>query len=155
MADSDIRNLRRDKWLLRGLEARLRPAAAAPLTMVLPLPPSLNNLYANTPTGRRMSKEGREYKQEVHKHLNYQRVRPRCPQPRYEVWLWFLMPDRRRRDLSNLVKAIEDVVSNYLGYDDSLHDAMHLYKALDRDDPRCVMVLAHKEHRVPLPGVTL
>ena len=121
--------------------------------MVLPLPPSVNHLYANTPNGRIKTKEGRLYKMAVCEELQVQRARSRTPEPPYEVWLWFLFPDLRRRDLSNMVKAIEDNVAEYLGYNDSLHHAMHLYKALDRDNPRAVMVLAHKDRAIPYPGV--
>lgn len=121
--------------------------------MVLPLPPSVNNLYANTPTGRIKTKEGRLYKQQVAEELQEQRARRRCPEPPFEVWIWFLMPDRRKRDASNMVKAIEDNVADYLCYDDRLHHAIHLYKGLDENNPRAVMVLAHKEQSIPAPGV--
>lgn len=123
----------------------------APLTMVLPLPPSVNNLYVNTANGRRKTEQGKKYERDVHEALMEQRSRPKCPKPPYEVSLWFLLPDNRRRDVSNMVKAIEDAVSTYLYYDDSCHHVMHLYKALDKEEPRAIMLLEHKTLAIPLP----
>jgi crossover junction endodeoxyribonuclease RusA len=149
MVDSNIRRISDIGGELR----RITAGQSSPrLTMVLPLPPSVNHLYANTPNGRIKTKEGKLYKMAVCEELQVQRARQRTPDPPYEVWLWFMLPDRRVRDVSNMVKAIEDNVAEYLGYNDSLNHAMHLYKALDRDNPRAVMVLAHKDRAVPYPG---
>jgi len=123
------------------------------LTIVLTLPPSVNSMY-RTWGGRIIKSEAyRLWIEEARFDINRQHVRARIPEPRYEVHLWMMLPDRKRRDLSNMVKAIEDVVSDYLGYDDKLHDVIHLYKALDRVNPRAVFVLTHKERRIPPPGV--
>ena len=155
MADSDSDSVGRDSRPDLGVEAYYalsQPQTRDRLTMVLPLPPSVNHLYANTPNGRIKTKAGQQYKRDLGEELQLQRARLRCPDPPYEVWLWFLFPDKRRRDVSNMVKALEDNVSEYLGYNDSLHHAMHLYKALDRENARAVMVLAHKDGPIPEPG---
>ncbi len=88
-----------------------------------------------------MSKEGKQYKLNVHEHLMEERVRPRCPDPPYAVSIWFMLPDKRKRDLSNMIKVLEDAVASYLMYDDSCHYEMHLYKLLDRENPRAVVLL--------------
>lgn len=125
------------------------------LTMVLPFPPSVNNLYFNVPgKGRVMSKEGKAFKWACHEEMQMQRVSYRtAPPPPYENHLWILVPDRLVRDLSNYVKAVEDAVSTYLHYNDTLNHVWHLYKALDTENPRAVLVLTHKDKPVPRPGV--
>jgi len=116
------------------------------------MPVSSNHLYANRASGGRMlSKEGKNYKVNVHEHLQEQKVRLRCPRPPYVISIWFMMADRRRRDVSNLVKALEDSVATFFHYDDSCHYEMHLYKALDIADPRAVIKLEHKSEAIPTP----
>ena len=144
MADTDLRTIRR----ISG------PSEPDRLTMILPLPPSVNSLY-RTVRGRIIKSE--EYRLYILKardalflqQASYHKVNLKG---RLEVWLWLMLADRRRHDVSNMVKAIEDVVSDYLGYDDKLHDVMHLYKALDRNNPRAVFVLKTKEKRIPEAG---
>lgn len=121
------------------------------LVLSVPLPPSVNHLYYNTPTGRRMTKEGKAYKRLVAETLMQQRARTKAPDPPYEVSLWLLVPDNRRRDASNMVKAIEDAVADFLMYDDSANHILHLYKAKDRHNPRAILTLEHKTERIPVP----
>ena len=143
MADSDPRALRSDHI-----------SFGHRLTMVVDLPPSVNHLYFTDQRGRRLlTQEGRAYRQHVEQTLMTQRARLRCPDPPYEIWMWFLFPDKRRRDTSNLIKHLEDCISRYLMYDDSCHHISHQYAALDRGNPRAVVVLAHKDRPVPAPGV--
>jgi Holliday junction resolvase RusA-like endonuclease len=157
VADRAVRGIRDNSEQLPNVANSKASEATARLTMVLPLPPSVNNLYVSTPTGRIKSKEGKLYKMAVCEELQVQHARQRASalEPPYEVWMWFMLPDRKVRDVSNMVKAIEDNVAESLGYNDSLHHAMHLYKAIDRDNPRAVMVLAHKWARIPDPGAVM
>lgn len=119
--------------------------------VTLPFPPSTNHLYANTPNGRRMTEEGRAFKKECMDRMLEARIRTRAPSPPFVLRVWMLVPDKRMRDLSNLIKAAEDCLAEFLGYNDSLHHELHLYKALDRENPRCVLQLEHKIHRIPPP----
>lgn len=118
----------------------------------LPLPPSTNNLYANKRGGGRvLTEEGRAYKEAVMKQLMTEGARARCPETPIVFSLWLLFPDRQRRDASNCVKAIEDALCSYLLYDDRHHHELRIYKALDRRNPRAVVLLEHKSHRIPDP----
>src|SRR5215207_7948280 len=122
------------------------------MIVTLGLPPSVNNLYYNDRRGgRRLTQEGDAYKNGVTWTLMRASARARCPIPPMIFELWIMVPDRRRRDNSNMIKAIEDAVAAYLGYDDSQNHVLHVYKALDRDNPRAVVRLTHKSEPIPEP----
>jgi Holliday junction resolvase RusA-like endonuclease len=116
-----------------------------------PIPPSVNRLYANSSKGRRITEEGEAYKMAVMQKLMLEGARARCPEGPYVFSLWILVPDRRRRDVSNMIKALEDAVSEYLLYDDSSHYVLHLYKGMDRKNPRAVIRLEQKTLPIPPP----
>ena len=120
---------------------------------VLPLPPSANNLYANKRSsgGRVLTEEGKAYKAEVMTQLMQEGARARMPKTPVVFSLWLLFPDKQRRDASNCIKAIEDAVCSYLLYDDRHHHVLHVYKALDRKNPRAVLLLEHKSGPIPAP----
>lgn len=116
------------------------------------LPPSTNNLYANRRGGgRALTEDGEAYKKAVMKQLMTEGARSRAPRLPVIFSLWLLFPDRRRRDVSNFVKAIEDAVCAYLLYDDRYHHELRIYKALDRNNPRAVVLLEHKTGPIPPP----
>ena len=122
------------------------------MIVTLDLPPSANNLYYNDRRGgRRLTQEGKAYKESVAWALMCASARAKCPIPPMVFELWIMVPDRRRRDNSNMVKAIEDALADYLGYDDSLNHVQHTYKALDRENPRAVVRLTHKSEPIPEP----
>jgi Holliday junction resolvase RusA-like endonuclease len=116
------------------------------------LPPTTNNLYANKRGGgRRLTEEGKAYKDAVMKQLMTEGARSRTPRLPIVFSLWLLFPDRHRRDASNHVKIIEDAICSYLLYDDSRHHVLHVYKAMDRRRPRAVVLLEHKTEPIPEP----
>lgn len=124
------------------------------LVATLPLPPSTNHLYANAGARRILTKEGKLYKEDVMKRLMQMGARRKCPEPPFVFRLWVMVPDKQRRDVTNMVKAIEDAVAAYLCYDDSANHVVYLYKALDRTNPRAVIQLVHKDRSVPAPPDT-
>jgi crossover junction endodeoxyribonuclease RusA len=83
------------------------------ITLILPWPPSLNTLYPSGKNGRRfLSKKGKEYHQEgaavVLRHLRRDYLyKSNCIG--YELTLY--PPDKRVRDISNHLKAIEDCMT--------------------------------------------
>ena len=90
--------------------------------LVLPYPPSLNNLFVNNPQtrGRFPSKQYKAWKEEAERAVEHQRPLPQIKGP---VWLKFTFgrPDKRKRDVMNLPKAIEDfIVAQGVIEDDSL-----------------------------------
>jgi len=93
----------------------------------LPLPPSVNALYANVPKrGRVRSARYRTWLNAAGWALAEQR--PRKVSGDYVLWLWCERPDGRRRDIGNLEKPISDLlVAHGVVGDDSECVAIHLY----------------------------
>lgn len=79
------------------------------MEVILPYPPSANRMYRfpkklGYPL---LSKEGREYYKEI-KSLVVWNDHIRGPA---QVWLGITMPDRRKRDIDNVVKPILDALT--------------------------------------------
>lgn len=78
-------------------------------TYRFPFPPSLNNMYPNGKNGRRyISQRGKTFKAAVD--LVAQDRKPKLL--RGPVWVELLVhpPDRRKRDLDNLIKPVLDAM---------------------------------------------
>jgi Holliday junction resolvase RusA-like endonuclease len=98
----------------------LRPIAER-VTLTLPVPPSVNNLFANRASGGRF--KSREYADWlVEAGWRIQAQKPARIIGAYEMDLTIARPSHRRKvDISNRIKAIEDVlVSHCVIEDDSL-----------------------------------
>ena len=90
--------------------------------LVLPFPPTVNNLFVNNPRsrGRFPSKVYKEWQGEASRTLQLQSPLPAFSGP-VSLTFRFGRPDKRRRDLFNLVKAPEDLlVKHGVIEDDSL-----------------------------------
>lgn len=97
-------------------------------TFTLPFPPSVNNLYATVHGRKVLSKRGREYHRDVTESMLKQQFQRFGPQ-RVGYRVTVFPPDRRRRDLSNLVKAMEDALTAAgLWDDDSQVDDLQLVR---------------------------
>lgn len=57
------------------------------------------------------------------------------------IVMWFYMPDRRRRDLDNAIKAILDGITGVLIEDDNQVVHLEACKSVDRDNPRTEVVV--------------
>lgn len=100
----------------------------------LPWPPSVNAMW-RTPNsgplaGRTMlSKEGRDYRRAVAKAVQQQRVAT-LGDARLRVELEVRMPDRRRRDLDNMPKALFDGLTHAgVWTDDSQIDDLRIVRS--------------------------
>lgn len=87
-----------------------------PLVLFLPWPPSVNR-YWRSPTRhdarRIISAEGRQYREAVRAAILEQlHTYPKPLQGGVQVHLWACPPDRRRRDLDNLPKAVFDACTH-------------------------------------------
>lgn len=85
------------------------------MKLVLPLPPSLNNLYANAKRGRRKSAEGRAYAHDAGWRAKEQGAEF-LGEAEVVVHYRFYMD--KRGDVSNRVKAVEDALTGIVWQDD-------------------------------------
>lgn len=99
------------------------------MKLILPWPPSVNRYWRHPTKGRLaglhlISEEGRTYREAVALQVRAQHGTPEQIAHPMAVDIEVFMPDRRRRDLDNLLKALLDSLT-YAGVwaDDSLiHD---------------------------------
>jgi len=103
------------------------------ITLKLPWPPSVNTYWRSPSTGKLagrtlISERGRAYRKQVADAV----LRAGCPkadQGRLEVAIIAEPPDRRRRDLDNLPKAILDALTHAgVIEDDSLIDDLRIVR---------------------------
>ncbi len=97
--------------------------------MTLPFPPTVNTYY-RTVNGRMLiSREGREYRQAVAE-LAASENWPKFGSERVSVSIEAWMPDRRRRDLDNLLKSLLDSLTHAgVWEDDSQIDGLAIWRA--------------------------
>lgn len=99
------------------------------LVLNIPWPPSVNSYYRTVQGRTLLSKRGRLYKESVLRAVLTQRGQIRTTQ-RLEVDIMLHPPDRRRRDLDNLCKAIQDAMQNAgVFIDDSQIDKLALTRS--------------------------
>lgn len=89
-------------------------------TLVLPAPPSVNMLYSNVANrGRVKTKKYRTWLREAG--LSIAQAKPVSILGKYRLHIRFERPDNRRRDLGNLLKAIEDILVEHGIVEDDSH----------------------------------
>jgi len=72
-----------------------------------PYPPSVNTYWRNLSSGRVIiSAKGRDYRNEICEYVMVEGVRHHAERLKVEIYAF--VPDRRRRDLDNILKAIFD-----------------------------------------------
>lgn len=118
-------------------------------------PPSANKMYAPTKWGKRKTAATRNFEVwaigELGKAWSFA-DKPDPTKP-HELILFFYMPKVEnkswpdcktrfvRRDVSNLIKVLEDVIAKASGLDDSATFDTHFFKRLDTQNPRIEIVL--------------
>lgn len=106
------------------------------IDLELPYPPSVNHYYRHVGPRVLISREGRQYRDRVLAILKTERI-PRLTD-RLEVWMSFLPPDNRRRDLDNCVKCLLDALQKGGLYeDDSQIKKLHLEMCEPIEGGRC------------------
>lgn len=111
---------------------------------VLPLPPSINSQYATVNGRRVLSSTGRRYKASIAQILlealaqaSDRAVFLDAAQSHYlALSLHFYFPTLLRRDLDGGLKIAQDALCEAMGINDNRIVEIHLFKALDREDPR-------------------
>lgn len=96
------------------------------LTITLPWPPSVNHYWRNVAGRTLISADGRAYRKAVSDHVFTQRAAKRLA-GRLEVRIYAAMPDKRSRDLDNLLKSILDSLTHAgVWIDDSQIDVLSI-----------------------------
>jgi Holliday junction resolvase RusA-like endonuclease len=107
-------------------------------------------MYPSGRGGKRyLSPEGRAFKEEAQWMLaiaGVDRLWQAPPEARLSLSLRFWFDKERRQDISNRVKAIEDVLATALGFDDSVIDRLYVERAgVDTANPRTEVELTTLE----------
>ena len=85
--------------------------------LTLPYPPSVNHYWRNLSNGRTViSREGRAYRELVWALMREQGVPKQTG--RLDVHVALVMPDKRRRDIDNAMKALLDSLAYASVYED-------------------------------------
>jgi crossover junction endodeoxyribonuclease RusA len=116
----------------------------APLRFALPWPPSMNHLYPTNKLGRRfLSKRGAAYHEAVAVELLHQRIPRDRLDGRIALSLYLSPPDKRRRDISNLVKCLEDALTSAgVWVDDCQVDDLHVRRCEVCEGGRVLVLVA-------------
>ncbi len=81
---------------------------ARPLHFTVPFPPSVNNYYRHVGSRVLVSKQGRAYRESIQlflpKWARQSLNGPLC------IWIRFRAPDKRLRDLDNMLKCLLDAL---------------------------------------------
>ena len=87
------------------------------MRLTVPYPPSVNHLWRRVGAKTLLSAEGRRYHEVVGTHVRRQGGTP--PDPPHVVRIVAVVPDKRRRDIDNILKALLDPLYRAIGMDDS------------------------------------
>jgi crossover junction endodeoxyribonuclease RusA len=105
----------------------------------LPWPPSNNTYYRRVGNKTLISKKGREYKKAVLDHCMRFGVKP-FGEDKISISIIAYYPDRRRRDLDNLLKAPLDAMMKAGVYqDDSQVESLSIKKG-DQEKPGMIFI---------------
>lgn len=124
------------------------------LALVLPLPPSINHLYATVNGRRILSRAGRAFKalvaEAVESWLDHNRL-PKATLALFQghylsLTMTFYFATALRRDLDSGLKLAQDALCEALAVNDNLVVEIHLSKRVDRRQPRMEVQLR------PLPA---
>ena len=126
------------------------------LSMTLPVPPSINRQYATVNGRRVLSATGRRYKGTIGQlllaapsspewHAFLQKAQEHC----LALTIHFYFPTLLRRDLDGGLKIAQDALCEAMGLNDNRIMEIHLYKTLDRDNPRLECILSLERPLAP------
>jgi Holliday junction resolvase RusA-like endonuclease len=108
------------------------------MKLVLPIPPSTNNLYLNARRGRVIAPDYRQWKATAGKALTAAKVAP----VHGNVDVSIQVPRNNRRDVDNYAKAVLDLLVSHRVIDDDRHiQALHIAKLDLEDKGTCNVVV--------------
>jgi crossover junction endodeoxyribonuclease RusA len=119
-------------------------ATSVTLSLVLPLPPGVNNQYVTVGNRRVLSKQARAFRKDVAVLLERLRAQGRLSTATEKalassllgVYLTFYFTSPMRRDLDGGLKISLDALGDELGFDDRKIVDLHLTKQIDPLRPR-------------------
>ena len=115
------------------------------IELEIPYPPSVNHYYRHVGPRVLISREGRHYREKVVSILADAGIKPL--NGKLEMWMSFLPPDNRRRDLDNCVKCAQDALQEGgLYFDDSQIKRLHLEMCEPIEYGRCYVRIQEIEH---------
>jgi crossover junction endodeoxyribonuclease RusA len=126
------------------------PPGEVCVSLTLPVPPSINHQYATVNGRRLLSSTGRAYKAEVGQlvWLNLAKVPDRSvilarlqSQP-LSLSIRFYFTSALRRDVDGGLKIAQDALCEGLGVNDNRIVETHLYKRVDKTNPRIEVSLS-------------
>jgi crossover junction endodeoxyribonuclease RusA len=119
------------------------------LALTLPVPPSVNHLYATVNGRRVLSRAGRDFKALVADEVEAWQDREQIANAAIETFgrhylsltLTFYFSTTLRRDLDGGLKIAQDALCEAIGVNDNLVAEIHLNKRVDRQHPRMEVLL--------------
>lgn len=117
---------------------------APQLALTLPVPPSVNHLYATVNGRRVLSRAGRDFKMLVADEIEAWQDREQLSNATIEAFghhylaltITFYFASALRRDLDGGLKIAQDALCEAIGVNDNLVTEIHLSKRVDRQHPR-------------------
>jgi crossover junction endodeoxyribonuclease RusA len=124
------------------------------LPITLPVPPSINHQYATVNGRRLLSSKGRAYKAQVSQLVwlnvtqspNRSGLLSRLQSASLVLSIHFYFTSALRRDVDGGLKIAQDALCEGLGLNDNRIVETHLYKHVDKANPRievCLTTTAH------------
>lgn len=109
-------------------------------SLSIPFPPSTNRIWRNVQGRTLLSREGRTYRARVVEAVYAAKLQG-FGRTKVRLVVAAHMPDERRRDLDNLLKAANDALQAARVFeDDSQITDLRIYRAgLDRQNPRLIV----------------
>lgn len=123
---------------------------AQSIAITLPVPPSINHQYATVQGRRVLSSAGRTYKQHVGQQLwlalsqspHKQSLMHRLRSEPLALSIRFYFTSPLRRDVDGGLKIAQDALCEGIGLNDNRIVETHLYKDVDRTNPRIQIALS-------------
>ena len=153
--DASSRSRKKPRWPRLSAEAVLQATRFSltgdALSLTLPLPPSINRQYATVNGRRVLSATGRRYKVTVGQLLmtapassEWTAFLRKAQEHCLALTIHFYFPTLLRRDIDGGLKIAQDALCEAMNLNDNRIMEIHLYKTLDRDNPRleCTLALA-------------
>ena len=160
--DASSRSRKKPGWPRLSTDAVLQAThfslTGNALSLTLPLPPSINRQYATVNGRRVLSATGRRYKATVGQLLmtapsssEWTAFLQKVQEHFLTLTIHFYFPTLLRRDIDGGLKIAQDALCEAMNLNDNRIMEIHLYKTLDRDNPRleCTLELA----RPLAPGI--